>query len=167
VDDLEDEFSPPTSESNVERVGDDDRGPVKKFPLFTLNFDSLRVVLGRDAFSVAANSDSDLCGGGGSMGVWPVQGFGRLPRETGILGRIACMNAASMVLDEPGLDVPDAGEGILTFAPVGSSRSCASRSTSLTNTAKICWGRWFAMVAYSSKSCSPVSPMRINRESGK
>jgi hypothetical protein len=161
----DDEGCEPPSDSVIERVGDDERGPVKKLLLFAdvkLNFDGVRGYLG---LSVAARSDNDRRGGcGWSAVVWPVAGFGIDPLGVGALELIACMNAASILFDEFGLDP---GLGILKLAPVGSSRSGASRSTSLTNTARICCGRSLAMAAYSSRSCSPVSPMRRNRESGK
>jgi hypothetical protein len=120
VDDPSDDerCEPPPSDS--ERVGDDERGPVKKLPLFIevkLSLDAVRVYLGREGLSVAARSDKDLFGSGGGSKGDPVvvAGFGIDSLVTGVFGPIACLNAPSILFDELGLDP---GLGTLRFAPV-------------------------------------------------
>lgn len=109
---------------------------------------------------VDANSVIDLFGVLGAFGVvdTPPIRLGAVPLLTGGSGRTS-----------PSLnDVAD--RGLLAPTPVGSSIAFPVSSlapTSLMKMPNICCGRSFAMAAYSSRSCSPVSPMRINRESGK
>jgi hypothetical protein len=98
------------------------------------------------------------------MGGTPSTGFGKVPILIGVL---PCPNAPFL---SPSTSVDADAGGVLIPTPVGSSIPFPSSSqapTSLTNTPKICCGRSFAMLAYSSRSCSPVSPMRIKRESRK
>ena len=146
-------------------IGDPDgEEDVKKLPLLfpaaRLNLDKVRVGFSR---IVDAISDIDLFGGFG-IDTPSVGRLGTLPLFARIIESFASANATSVSLVDAVVDLGS------TLRPVGSSRPRTPISyvpTSLTNTPKICCGRSLAMVAYSSRSCSPVSPMRMNRESRK
>jgi len=127
-----------------------------------LMFPTVRLILDRFGLPLIVDtiSDIDLFGGLGMDGT-PSIGFGAEPLLTGVFVPTPSLGVAA---EEKGIGVPT------PFNPVGSSSSLLPSSEALTSliyTAKICCGRSLAMVAYSSRSCSPESPIRMNRESRK